>query len=385
MTVFPGSYDLYTQMRQNAPVYYDEQRQAWLVFSYDEAKRVASDHVNFSSNVTGGMPADQTLVDTVISLDPPDHTRLRALASSAFTPKVVADMEPRIRQIANDLLDRVISKGQMDLTQEFAVPLPVQVIAELLGVPLADREQFKYWSDCIIESGEVLLSGDFSPRPHLIAAYKEMRAYMAALSRVRREDPKDDLISRLALAEVEGEHLPERDLVDFALLLLAAGNETTTTLIGNAILSLIENPDQMALLRANSELIPQAVEESLRYRAPIQTFFRKAVRDVELGGQLIKAGQLVAWMPGSANRDASKYENAGRFDITRTSNPHLAFGHGIHFCMGAPLGRLEARVALSVILERLDDIRLDETRPIVPLTNVIAHGLASLPITFTVK
>ncbi len=360
----------YRLMRDTRPVYYLEPYDTWQVFGYDDVMRVLSDHAAFSSNFSGGQNEDDPLSASVISMDPPRHRQLRNLVTQAFTPRAVAGLSERITAIVNELLDRVVAGGRMDVIDDLAYPLPVIVIAEMLGIPQADRLRFKAWSDAIVGASE----GTANPQA-------EMSEYFLALIEQRREG-KNDLISALLEAQIDGVHLTQRELLGFCILLLVAGNETTTNLIGNAILCFNENPGLMEQLRAAPELLPAAIEEVLRYRSPVQMMYRRAAADVTLGDEQIRKGQMVLAQIGSANRDEAQFPYPDRFDISRTPNRHLAFGHGIHFCIGAPLARLESKIALTLMLERLREIKLDVATPLEATGSAIVYGVKHLPVTF---
>jgi cytochrome P450 len=302
--------------------------------------------------------------------------------TQAFTPRGVAQLAGRITAIVNELLDAVAARGQtgqmgntghMDIIDDLAYPLPVIVIAEMLGIPQEDRERFKIWSDIIVGAAN---SGGGNPQV-------EMSAYFLNMIEQRSRERKDDLISALLDAQIGGEHLDLRELLGFCILLLVAGNETTTNLIGNAILCFDEHPEVYEQLRAEPELIPGAIEEVLRYRSPVQFMYRRAAADVTFKEQEIRAGQMVlAWI-GSANRDEAQFPNADDFDIKRTPNRHIAFGHGIHFCLGAPLARLEAKIALTMLLERFYDIKRVPGVQLEETGSNIVFGVKHLPITFS--
>lgn len=368
----PGDeiYAWYRSMRESQPVFYDEQSGAWLVFRYDDVQHILLDPATFSSN--RDVSSDNPISASMISSDPPRHRQLRNLATQAFTPRTVARLEPRITSIVNDLLDHVEDKGEMDVIRDLAFPLPVTVIAELLGIPSTDQMQFKQWSEAIVGNSE----------ESYMTAQREMAFYFLSLIAQRRSAPQDDLITALIEAEVDGEHLPDVELLGFCILLLVAGHETTTNLIGNAILCFDEHPQVMDELRAEPALLPSAVEEALRYYSPVKSLGRVATVDTTLRGQHIKAGQFILPIFASANRDEEQFPNADTFDIRRTPNRHLAFGHGIHFCLGAPLARLEARIALGAVLERFSQIRRDRSIPLHLKESGIIFGLQSLPITF---
>jgi cytochrome P450 len=370
-------YPLYDQLRAASPVLHVPQFNAWLVFDYDGVKRALSDPDTFSSAV----PAPS---NWFIFFDPPRHTRLRALISRAFTPRSVASLEPRIRELSRQFLDRVVERGEMDLAADFAVPLPMMVIAQMLGMPAADLPRYTRWSDGILQLSHSLFRGEDGAAAvrEYAAVTAEMAVYLPGLLEQRRAAPQDDLLTRLVQAEVDGERLTADEILGFFQLLLVGGQETTTNLINNAVLCLLENPDQLARLDAAPHLLPSAIEEVLRYRSPLQWMMRTPRRDVEMNGQVIPAGSLVLAVIGSANRDPQHFPDAGRFDITREPNPHLAFGHGLHFCLGAPLARLEARIALADILERLKGLRLAREEPWEPRKALHVHGPARLPIRF---
>ncbi len=367
-------FDWYRAMRESEPVAFDSARGIWSAFRYDDVRRVLSDYAAFSSE-RGGPDSSNPLGASIISTDPPRHRQLRALVTQAFTPRTVAQLEPRIESIVADLLDAVAGKGEMDVIGDFAYPLPVIVIAELLGIPTADRAQFKQWSDAIVTGPRAAGMGGRDPQA-------EMAVYFRGLIEQRRHEPRNDLISGLLDAQIDGEHLTEIELLGFCILLLVAGNETTTNLIGNAVLCFDEFPDAMAQVRERPDLLPSAIEESLRYRSPVQSMFRSVTADTELGGRNVPAGGfMIAWI-GSANRDPGQFPDPDRFDVERNPNRHLAFGQGIHFCLGAPLARLEARVALSALLARMPALRRVRDVPLEPVPSAIVYGVKHLPVKF---
>lgn len=336
-----------------------------MVFSYAEVERVLSDHEQFSSEI-GRM--------SILHTDPPRHRKLRNLVTQAFTPRAVEALRPRIVQITNDLLDQVTPLGEMELMRDLAVPLPVIVIAEMLGIPIQDRDRFKAWTDAFITGGDSLLDH--------VQAQREMTQYFGRLIEDRRRQPREDLISALLAASVDGEALDQSELLTFCILLLIAGNETTTNLLGNAVLCLEDNPDAARELRAEPALIPAAIEEVLRYRSPVQGNLRRARRRVVLADQVVSAGEMVMAYIGSANRDPAQFRNPDDFILARSPNRHLGFGHGIHFCLGAPLARLEAAVALDALQRRVGALRVDPAHPIELVNSDIIYGVRSLRVTF---
>ena len=313
-----------------------------------ESGRALVDHDGFSSDLSH-VPGQGNPGEWFLFFDPPRHTKLRALISKAFTPRVVANLEPRIRELSRQLLDQAIERGEMDLATDFAVPLPMRVIAELLGVPDSDWPRYKRWSDAILKIANSITRDEEAARTiqEYRAVTAEMRAWLPELIAERRATSQDDLLKRLVEAEVDGERLTEQEILGFVQLLLVGGQETTANLINNAILCFIEHPDQLARLRAAPELLPGAIEEVLRFRSPLQWMPRATTRDIEMHGQIIPAGKLVLPMIGSANRDSRQFPNASGFDITRNPNPHIAFGLGIHACWARARARLEARIALA--------------------------------------
>ena len=355
-----------------------------LVARHADADAILRDHQRFSSvrmksNIA--MEPQQDLfgdADTVLFSDPPVHTRLRKLVSRAFTPKRIKDVEPRIREIAKTLLDRVEGRVEFDAIGELATPLPVMVIAHLLGVPPEDYARFKNWSDRIVERRNVPPG---MPAPEAsVRAIAEMKAYFAEEIERRRREPADDLIGVLVTAE-ENDALSGEELQAFAILLLIAGNETTTNLIGNGMLALGRNPDQLELLRKDRSLLPRAIEEMLRYDGPVQSTGRHPLEEVEVGGTVLKPGTITLVMIAAADRDPAKFAEPDRFDITRDPNEHLAFGNGIHYCLGAALARLEGAIAFGELLDRFPKLRLADAQAQPKYKgSYFLRGLAELPI-----
>jgi cytochrome P450 len=377
-------YPTYAELRRSTPIIYRPEADLWAVFGYDNVKRVLFAKDEFSSDIWRYAPkslAAKSYVPNIFFTDPPHHTHLRALISSVFTPRRIAEMQPRIEQITSDLLDRVAGKGETDLFEDFCVPLPVLVITEMLGIPVDDPLRIKRLSDERMMVGEAVLVGNEAPSKDPL---KELHAIVQTVIEERRREPREDLISKLIEAEIGGERLDDQTVLQFCTILIMAGNETTTNLIGNTIRCLLDHPEELLRLRANPALLASAIEETLRYRSPVQFFFRCAPRDLDLGGHAIRQGQMVAAYIGSANRDETVFEASDRFDIGRTPNPHLAFGAGIHFCIGAPLARMEAQIAVGALLQRQKDIRWQEGIRLEPgKGGLLAHGVARLPVRFT--
>jgi len=381
-------YPLFSAMRRFQPVAHIKRYGLWMVFGYEDTKRVLTDYASFSSNFASvqGAAATREMAASLITSDPPIHTKLRGLVTRAFTNRAVSSLEPRIAQLTHAMLDTVIEQGQMDMIDDLAYPLPVVVIAEMLGIPSNDRAQFRVWSDALVRGADDLF-GDHqemegSGQAGAPLVMEGMGPYLHDIIEDRRRHPREDLISGLIAAELDGEQLTEDDLMSFCSLLLVAGNVTTTNLIGNSILTLLQHPRALARLRAEPALLPGAIEEVLRYRSPVQFMFRVATRPVELRGRTIEPGSVVLAFIGSANRDEARFPNAGQFVLDREPNQHIAFGNGVHYCLGAPLARLEGRVALSIILDRLQDMQLATPWPLPPGEALILHGVRRLPLRF---
>jgi cytochrome P450 len=388
--VHANPYPLYLQLREQDPVHWSPLLEAWILTRYDDVLEVLK-HPRFSADrrrarnrfVQAAMEQQAQAgpfaqAQTMLSSDPPQHTRLRGLVSKAFTFKAIEAMRPHIQEIVDDLLERVQDKGRMDAIWDLGYPLPVIVIAEMLGVPPEQRDTFKRWSDDIVATlGGPLVAPDVQERGR--KSVEEMGAYFRGIIAERRKQPKDDLLSGLIAAEERGEALSEQELLATCILLLAAGNETTTNLIGNGTLALLRNPDQLALLREHPELVESAVEEFLRYDGPVQGTARVAMEEIEIGGQVINEGQIAFTMLAAADRDPAVFPDPDALDITRTENRHIAFGYGIHFCLGAPLARAEAQIAFVTMLRRLPDLRLDAEEPQWGGTFIL-RGLKSLGV-----
>ena len=360
-------YPAYAALRAQDPVHRSLALQAWVVTSYAEAEAVLRDPATYSSELSRatsqlGKALNQQRaasplghVMTVLNSDPPTHTRLRGLVNRAFTPRTVEALRSRIEAVTADLLDAVPAGQPFDLMTTLAQPLPVIVIAELLGIPPGDRGRFKAWSDEIAATTRPMASQaaiDGARR-----ATTELIAYLEPIIARLRAEPREDLLSALVQVEDNGERLSHEELLAFAILLLVAGNETTTNLLGNAVQPLLRHPAQLAALRANPGLLPAAIEEALRFDGPVQALIRFARQPGMLGGRQIEVGDTVIVLIGAANRDPARFTRPEAFDITVERERHLAFGLGPHFCLGAPLARLEGEVALRVLLTRFPGLR----------------------------
>ena len=380
-------YPFYAALRERDPVHRSRLVNAWVFTRHADIDAILRDHRRFSNDPRKGtlsrrqranLPTEDEF--TMLFLDPPDHKRLRALVNKAFTPKVVNALEPHIRSLLGALLDDVDDPAGFDLMQAVAQPLPVIVIAEMLGIPAEDRAQFKVWSD----QRARVLEPAIEPRERAVAetASRALDAYFRPIIKERREAPQDDIVSALAQAEEEGERLTERETLNMLRLLLIAGNETTTNLIGNGILALLRHPDQLQRLRDDPGLIPAAVDELLRFDSPVQTDFRRVLEDCEVSGIPLRKRENMILLLGAANRDPDVFENPDRLDVGRDDRSHLSFGRGIHHCIGAPLARLEGRIVLETLLERFSSIGLLDERPRFR-NSIVLRGLESLPLRCT--
>lgn len=390
-------YPFYSYMRKNSPLDYNDKVDIWNVYGYNDVKKVLTNFTDFSSDFTKLLPRDQVqggdgfFNRTLLSYDPPFHRYLRNTVSSAFSPATIEKLGPRIRSIAHDLIDRVIDGGSMDLVRDFSYPLPVTVIAELLGIPAQDRNLFKRWADELLRSiDQAIETGDRNRSNRMASVQNEMAEYFKNVIAEKRQKPGQDLVTQLLQAETDRRKLTEEEILSFCVLLLQAGHLTTVNLINNCIWSLLENPQQSAKINdtmpssSKLPLIDLAIEETLRYRSPVQALVRFSTKDIELGGKIIKPGKRVVTWIGSANHDESIFDNAEEFDITRTPNPHIAFGAGIHLCLGAPLARLEGHIALEALLTRLQDLEFgQDPKNFEPIAgSTFLFGIKSLPLKF---
>ncbi|MEV4614434.1 cytochrome P450 [Kitasatospora sp. NPDC049258] len=391
-------YPAYAWLREHAPVHrttLPSGVDAWLVTRYADARQALADsrlsknpaHHSEQAHRSGrvGIPGERQadLMTHLLNIDPPDHTRLRRLVSKAFTPRRVAEFEPRVQQLTDRLIDDFAARGTADLIHEFAFPLPIYAICDLLGVPAEDQDDFRDWAGMMIRHGG-------GPRGGVARAVKKMRAYLLELIHRKRADLGDDLISGLIRASDHGEHLSENEAAAMAFILLFAGFETTVNLIGNGMYALLGHPEQRALLqesigRGERGLLATAVEELLRYDGPVElATWRFATHPLTIGGVDIPVGDPVLVVLAAADRDPARFAAENTLDLARRDNPHLGFGHGIHYCIGAPLARLEGQLAIATLLTRLPDLSLAAD----PATlrwrgGLIMRGLRELPVTFS--
>lgn len=386
-------YRLYHQLRAHDPVFWDAGMGAWVLTRYDDVQAVLRD-ARFSKE---RFPTDasqfpeaireqgaailRTLSRQMLFLDAPDHTRLRKLVSQAFTPRRVALMRDSIQALVNRLLDAVQGKGEMEIIADVAFPLPSIVIAEMLGVPPEDREQFAEWTAAF---GALLDGAANTPADRALAhrGIAEFLGYFRRLIAERRAHPYDDLMQALLDAKEHGDALSEEELLANGFLLLAAGHGTTIHAISNGLLALLQHPDQLHQLRSDPALVPAAVEELLRYDGPVQTTRHFALENVEIGGKLIQTGQAIIASLGAANHDPKHFAEPDQLDVRRPAFRHLAFGHGSHFCLGAPLARLEIEIAFASLLERLPTLRLGTMEP-EWWPSIIFRSLKELPVYFS--
>jgi pimeloyl-[acyl-carrier protein] synthase len=372
--VHADPYPTYRQMQQRDPVHWHDRLGLWFVSRHADVAAVLRD-ARFSS---AEALRTRQLGESLLFADPPEHTRLRALVNRAFTPRVVEGLRPRVAALVDDLLGRAARRGGMELISEFAYPLPVTVIAELLGVPVQDHDRFRTWAADLAYAVEPVVPEDILDRVR--AASDALAAYLAEIANERKREPGADLISSLVAVEERGDTLSQSELLSLCELLLVAGHLTTANLLGTGTLALLEHTEQMVRLRTEPHLIESAIEELLRFTSPTQFIGRRALEDVEIGGRRIEGGQMVAAMVGAANRDADVFSDPDRLDLARDPNPHLAFGRGIHFCLGAPLARLEAQVAIQALIDRFHGLRLAGQPELQP--TIVLRGLKGLPLAF---
>lgn len=360
----------FATLRERAPVHYSARHRAWIISRYDDCSAALMDFRGFSSDrvrrVLDVMPAERRgtagpvydlLADWMVVTDPPEHRRLRRLAAGAFSPRRIAAMETRIQEIVDDLLDEFVAHGHQDLIAHLTYPLPATVIAELIGAPQTDTHRFRAWSVAL--SQVAFGSGDDARHGETLAGLEQMSAYFRELVELRRADPQEDMISDLLAGDPRHGRLDDEEIVSMCALMLFAGHETTTSTIASAVLTLLQHPDQLELLRTDPDaLAAGASEEALRYEGAIKVLQRWVVSDVELHGRTIPAGERLFVLPAAANRDPRRFDDPERLDITRSPNPHIAFGKGVHACIGAQLARLEMRIAIAAIVRRLPGLRL---------------------------
>ncbi|KKB73648.1 MULTISPECIES: cytochrome P450 [Bacillus] len=371
--LFP--FPIYNRLRQTSPVRFDDDRKCWDIFAYEDVQYVLKSPKLFSSKRGGDMQGK-----TMLTMDPPRHTSMRAIVNKAFTPKAVKQLESHIGEVTAFLLDETRDRRSFDLVDDLAAPLPVIIIAELLGVPPEDRSMFKHYSD-------ILVSGASDSSDEAVKLMSKRRKegndylkdYFKRIIKERKKSPKEDLISLLIQAEVEGEKLTEEELLGFCTLLLVAGNETTTNLIANAVRYLTEDAHTQEAVRHDLSLVPHLVEETLRYYPPVQAIGRVAAQDTEIRGVSIPKGSSVISWVASANRDETKFDDPESFRLDRKSNPHMSFGFGIHFCLGAPLARLEANIALSHLL-RHASVERDDRVKLEAIQSPFVFGVRRLPV-----
>ncbi len=385
-------FPFFAQLRSEQPVYptiLPNKQRVWLLSRYEDVHMLLMDG-RFAKDCRNAMTEEQlkqrpwmpkmfrALEKNMLDLDPPDHTRLKKLVHKVFTPQRIQQMQERIQILAEELLEKVSDKGEMDLVKDFALPLPMTIITEILGVPDKDRDKFHKWSKVIVSLDQ------FSATLRSLPSVWMFIRYLKRFFKIRRAEPKDDLVSALIQAEESGDKLNEDELLAMVFLLLVAGHETTVNLISSGTLALIEKPDQMSKLVENPLLIDSAVEELLRFTSPVfMSTERYAREDFKIHNATIPRGELVLGVIGSANRDDDVFENPDLLDITREPNKHLSFGHGIHFCLGAPLARMESQIAINTLLKKLPNLRLKHSAESLRWrSSLILRGLETMPVAF---
>jgi cytochrome P450 len=385
-------YALYRRLREADPVYWDERANSWVLTRYADAAPALRD-ARFSASGfmedIGWIPEEmrpmleppvRALTRQMLFMDPPDHTRLRGLVAKAFTPRVVEGLRPAIKQIAGELLDNVQANGHMELIHDYAFPLPAIVIATMLGVPPEDREQLNAWSE---NFGALLDGGNLTMENAFLALHgvSEFMGYFRQIIHQRRNAPKDDLMQAMINAEEQGDALSEEELLGNCVLIMAAGHGTTMHLIGNGTLALLRNPRQLQHLKEQPELMPSAVAELLRYDSPVQMTSRRAKEDMQIRDKRISEGQEVVMCLGAANHDPQQFSEPDQLRLNRPENRHLSFGLGMHFCLGAPLARLESEIAFNALLRRFPNLRL-KTAEVEWEPSLVFRGLKQLPVIF---
>jgi cytochrome P450 len=387
--VLASPYGLYRRLREESPVHWDPFLSAWVVTKYSDVINVL---MNFSAlrtptpeqltkmGLAALSPIAQLMVRQMLFMDPPTHTRIRKLASAAFMPKRVESLRSHIQEITEDLLEKIVIRGYLEVMKDFAIPLPAIVTAEMLGVPRIDYGQLTVWST---DFAEILGNFQHNPdrAPKILRSVDEMTRYFRSAIKNMQTQPREGLIYSLSTAEVDGDRLSEEEVIANSIITMVGGQETTTNLIGNGLLSLLRHPGQMKLLLSDLSLTPSAVEELLRYESPSQYTARKALADLQMGDKQISKGQAVIAVMGAANRDPLRFEEPDRLDILRKDNRHLAFGWSAHFCFGAALARLEGQIAFETVLRRLPNLKL-KPGPLVWRENLGLRGLTSLSLTF---
>jgi len=387
--ILADPYPLYRRLRSEDPVHWDPYLHAWVVTRYADVvtvlQRFSADRTPTPERLASmGMeqlsPIARVMVKQMLFLDPPQHNRIRGLAAVAFTPRRVEQLRSRIQEITEELIDRVEAQGEIEIMETLANPLPAIVTAGLLGVPARDHNRLKNWSQ---DFAEVL--GNFQHNPdrasRVLSSLEEMTAYFRDAVRREAGEPTEGLVNALTTAEVDGDRLTEEEVIANVIVTMVGGQETTTNLIGNGLLTLLRHPDELERLRADPSLIPSAVEELLRYESPSQHTARLAPNDIEVGGQVIRERQAVIAVMGAANRDPERFSDPDRLDLAREDNRHLAFGWASHFCFGAPLARIEGQIAFATLLRRLPGLRL-LPGPITWRQNLGLRGLTALRVAF---
>ncbi|MES5927008.1 cytochrome P450 [Bacillus cereus group sp. MG9] len=386
------AYEIYKESRKVQPILFVNQIEIgkeWLITRYEDAlpllkdNRLKKDQANVfpqdTKNMHLSVDNSDHLTTHMLNSDPPNHSRLRSLVQKAFTPKMISQLDGRIQRIADDLISEIERKGTLNLVDDYSFPLPIIVISEMLGIPKEDQAKFRIWSHAVIASPETPEEVKETEKQ-----LSEFITYLQYIVDVKRKNPKEDLVSALILAENEGHKLSARELYSMIMLLIVAGHETTVNLITNTVLALLENPKQLQLLKENPELIDSAIEEGLRYYSPVEvTTARWAAEPFQIHDQTIQKGDMVIIALASANRDETVFENPEVFDIMRENNRHIAFGHGSHFCLGAPLARLEAKIAITALFKRMPSLQIKGERDKINWQgNYLMRSLEELPLSF---
>jgi len=374
-------YPFYAQLREQAPAYWNEEIGFWALSRHADVSAAFADHKRYSN--AEGVALDEISMDdptsvySFLAMDPPLHDQMRALVSRGFTPRRIAALEPRIREVAREHLGKIRDSGECDFIDDFAGKLPMDIVSELLGVPQPDRDRLRRWSDTVVHREE----GIHDVPPAAIEASIALIGYYSELVTDRRKSLGEDMISALLQAEIDGERLSDTDVIAFLFLMVIAGNETTTKLLGNAVYWIVQNPEQRDLLRGDPSMIPLWVEETLRYDNSTQALARTLNCDIDLHGETMRAGDKVFLLLGSANRDDRVFRDPDLYDLNRDTSEMLSFGRGVHFCLGASLARLEGRVALEELQSTLPNFEIDLDR-LVRVHSINVRGFAAMPMSF---
>lgn len=376
--VWEGRFDWYKKMRAESPILYDENTEIWDIFLYEDIIQILKNPKVFSSERrNNNIPTS----NSIIAMDPPRHKQMRTLVNKAFTPRTIQSWTPHIQANIEQLLKKINDKSEFDIVKTIAFPLPLTVIASIIGVPYSDMDKFREWTLSIVSGPKDNSKESIEENTkRMYQGFKDLSNYFSQIIEKKRSHPQDDILSVLIAVEEDSVKLSDKEIIGFSILLLIAGHETTTNLITNTMYCFLKDQSVFNQIKQNPDLIPKAIEETLRYRSPVHAIPRIVKEDIVIRGQTLRAGDEVALWIGSANRDENQFDQADEFNLHRTPNSHLAFGSGIHFCLGAPLSRLEANLVLSELVKRFPTMQLKDKMNIEPLQSPLMYGLKSLQV-----